>query len=159
MKLSSLNEEKFIVLIKETNNIDEINNFVKLIWKVSMRWKNWRVEELRVDESSRRRLIEDREHYPWTHSQDSGTTEWSKLYEWFERFSRCWISTQWTIPRYQSTSVFPTCPRSWRIAKPFSGNAKPPVLGDTYGKIGKRFLQIQRRLLSTLSARDQSLEF
>ena len=25
---------------------------------------------------------------------------------WFERFSRCWVSTQWTIPRYQSTSVF-----------------------------------------------------
>ena len=53
MKLSSLNEEKFIVLIKETNNIDEINNlfmnnycnkigiFVKLMRKVLMRWKNW----------------------------------------------------------------------------------------------------------------------
>ena len=27
MKWSSLNEEKFIVLIKETNNFDEINNF------------------------------------------------------------------------------------------------------------------------------------
>ena len=27
MKLSSLNEEKFIVLIKKTNNFDEINNF------------------------------------------------------------------------------------------------------------------------------------
>ena len=52
MKLSSLNEVQFIVLIKETNNIDEINNFfmnnywnkigifVKLMRKVSMRWKN-----------------------------------------------------------------------------------------------------------------------
>ena len=52
-ELLSLNEEKFIVLIKETNNIDEINNlfmnnywnkigiFMKLIWKVSMRWKKW----------------------------------------------------------------------------------------------------------------------
>ena len=27
MKLSSLNEEKFIGLVKETNNIDENNNF------------------------------------------------------------------------------------------------------------------------------------
>ena len=27
MKLSSLKEEKFIVLIKETKNVDEINNF------------------------------------------------------------------------------------------------------------------------------------
>ena len=52
MKLSSLNEGKFVVLIKETNNIDEINNFfvntywnkienfVKVMRKVSMRWKN-----------------------------------------------------------------------------------------------------------------------
>ena len=47
MESSSLKEEKFIVLIKETNNFDEINNFfmndywnkienfVKLMWKVS----------------------------------------------------------------------------------------------------------------------------
>ena len=53
MELSSLNEVKFIVLIKETNNIDEIDNFfmnnywnkienfVKLMRKVLMRWKNW----------------------------------------------------------------------------------------------------------------------
>ena len=52
MKLSSLEEKKFIVLIKETNNFDEINNsfmnnywnkigiFVKLMGKVLMRWKN-----------------------------------------------------------------------------------------------------------------------
>ena len=53
MKLSSLNEGRLIVLWQETNNIDEINNlfmnnywnkigiFVKLMRKVSMRWKNW----------------------------------------------------------------------------------------------------------------------
>ena len=33
--------------------------------------------------------------------------------------------TQWTIPRCQSTSVFPTFSRSWRNAEPFSGNAEP----------------------------------
>ena len=50
---SSLKGEKFIVLIKETNDFDEINNFfmnnyqnkigifVKFICKVFMRWKNW----------------------------------------------------------------------------------------------------------------------
>ena len=49
MESSSLNEEKFIVLIKESNNIDQINNFfvsnywnkienfVKLMRKVLMR--------------------------------------------------------------------------------------------------------------------------
>ena len=53
MKLLSLNEDNFIVLIKETNNIDEIKNlfmnncwnkvwiFVKLMRKILMRWKNW----------------------------------------------------------------------------------------------------------------------
>ena len=53
MVLSSRKKQKFIVLIKETNDIDEINNFfmnnywnkienfVKLTRKVSMRWKNW----------------------------------------------------------------------------------------------------------------------
>ena len=52
MELSSLKEEKFIVLFKEMNNFDKINNFfmnnywnkienfVKLMSKVSMRWKN-----------------------------------------------------------------------------------------------------------------------
>ena len=53
MELSSLIEVRLIVLFKETNNFDEINNFfmynywnkigifVKLMRKVSMRWKNW----------------------------------------------------------------------------------------------------------------------
>ena len=52
MKSSNLKEEKFIVLIKKTNDFDEINNFfmnnywnkigifVKLMRKVSMKWKN-----------------------------------------------------------------------------------------------------------------------
>ena len=52
IELSSLKEEKFIVLIKETNDVDEINNFmdsywskiwnyVKLMRKISMKRKNW----------------------------------------------------------------------------------------------------------------------
>ena len=47
------------------------------------------------------------------HSQDSGTTEWSQLYEWVERLSGCWVSTQRTIPRSQSTSVISTLSWSW----------------------------------------------
>ena len=51
MKLSSLNEVRIIVILKETNNFDEINKFfmynylneiwifVKLMRKVSMKWK------------------------------------------------------------------------------------------------------------------------
>ena len=53
MKWSSRKNKKFVVLIKETNDIDKIinffmnnywnkiENFVKLRRKVSMRWKNW----------------------------------------------------------------------------------------------------------------------
>ena len=57
-------------------------------------------------------------------SQNSGITEWRQLYEWLERLEGFWVSTQWTIPRYQSTSVTPTFSRSWWNAKPFSGNAE-----------------------------------
>ena len=73
MELSSLNEEKFVVLIKETNNIDEINNYVmnnywnKIgIFEVHMKSFN-EMEELKrfqgstFDTFSMRKLIEDRD--------------------------------------------------------------------------------------------------
>ena len=53
LELSSLSEEKLITLLQGMQNFDEINwffminyqnkigIFVKLTWKVSMRWKNW----------------------------------------------------------------------------------------------------------------------
>ena len=53
MELSSLNEEKLIMLLQVMNNFDEINNFfknnyqnkigifMKLMRKVLLRWKNW----------------------------------------------------------------------------------------------------------------------
>ena len=71
MKLSSLEEEKLIVFIKETNNFDEINNFfmnnywnkienfVKLMRKVSMKLK--RFQGSTFGTISRRKLVEDRD--------------------------------------------------------------------------------------------------
>ena len=113
------------------------------------------------DTISRRNFNRSSRHYPWTHKHDSGATEWSLLYEWFERFSRCWISTQWTIPRYQSTSVFRTPSKSWWNAKPFSGSAEPQhwaakYLGHAW-YIGKRFCKSNGVFFSTLSARVQSV--
>ena len=35
------------------------------------------------------------------------------------------LNSQWTFPRYQSTSVFPTTSSSWWNTQPFCGNAKP----------------------------------
>ena len=102
-------------------------------------------------------------YYPWTHWQDTGIAEWNQLYEWFERFPRCWISTQWTLPRYQSTSVLPTFSRSWRNAKPFYKNAEPQRraakhLGHTW-YVGKRFCKSSRVFFSTLSAGIESMLF
>ena len=105
-----------------------------------------RVQELRVDEFSRR-LIKFPGHYSRTHGKNSGITEWNQLYERFERCSRCRISTQWTIPRCQSTSALPTSSNSWRNAKPFFGRAEPQRRAAKYlahtWYIGKRFLKIQ----------------
>ena len=74
MKRSSRKKKKFVVLIKETNDADKINNFfmnsnwskiwisVKLMRKVSVKWKNWR--DFKVQHSTtiaRRKLVEDRD--------------------------------------------------------------------------------------------------
>ena len=123
--------------------------------KVSMKWKNW--SEFRVPHSTqvaRRKLREDRD----TILELTAIAKWSWLYERFERFSGCWVSPQWTIPRYQSTCVFPTSSSSWWNAQPFYRNAKPQRLsakhlGHTW-YIGKRFLQIQQRLLQHLIRRN-----
>ena len=74
MKLSSLNEETFVVLNKETYNTDEINNFcmnnywnksgifVKFVRKGSMRWIEWkRFQGSTFDTFSKRKLVEDRD--------------------------------------------------------------------------------------------------
>ena len=53
------------------------------------------------------------------------------------------ISTQWTIPRCQSTSVFPTSSTFWWNAKPFYWKAEPengpPIFWDTHGFSGNVF--------------------
>ena len=82
-------------------------------------------------------------YYPWTHRKDSGIIKWKQLYEWFEGFSRCWISTQWTFPRYQSTSVFPNFQNPGGMLSRSMGmpsrNDKPPSIGDTHGISGNVF--------------------
>ena len=109
------------------------------------------IEELKrfqgstFDTIARRKLIGRRSrYYPWTRWQDTGTAELNQVYDWFERFARCWISTQWTIPRYQSTSVILPSSNSWRNAKPVYRNAEPQRraarhLGYTWF-IGKLFV-------------------
>ena len=74
MELSRLNEEKFIVLLQETNNFDEINNFfMNNYWKKNRELREAHekslneMEELKRFQGSTfdgfwtRRLIEDRD--------------------------------------------------------------------------------------------------
>ena len=70
------------------------------------------ISRLNIRHNCEEKIDRRSRYYPWTHWQNTGITEWNQLYERFERFSRCWISTQWTLPRCQSTSVFPTSSRS-----------------------------------------------
>ena len=72
------------------------------------------------DTFSRRRFIEDRDTILEFSGKIQELQNEVNCLNGFERFSRCWISTQWTIPRSQSTCVFLTFSRSRRNAKPFS---------------------------------------
>ena len=136
-------------------------------------WSSWEKSQWngRIEEISRfniRHKCEEKigrrsRYYPWTHWQDTGIAEWNQLYEWFERFSRCWISTQWTFPRYQSSCAFPTSSSFWWNAKPFHRNAEPQRraakhFGHTWF-FGKRFCKSSRVFFSTLSAGIESMEF
>ena len=158
MKRASRIKKNFVVL-KQTNDADKINNFfmdskAKLgsswsSWEVSMKWKN--CSDFKVQPSTQLRGRRSR-YYPWSHWQDTRIPEWNKLYDWFERFSRCWISTQWTFPRYQSTSVFPTSTSSWWNAEPLFWNANPQRWAAKHLEhtwyIGKRFCKSSRAFLA-----------
>ena len=67
MKLSSLEKEKFIVLIKETNNFfmnndwNKIENFVKLMKSLNEMEELKRFQGSTFDAISRRRLVEHRD--------------------------------------------------------------------------------------------------
>ena len=110
-----------------------------------------RVQELRIDEFSRRRLIEN---------QDTILELTARIQE-LQNEVNCMNdsrdfkdATQWTIPRSQSTYVIPTSSRSWRNAMPFSGNAEPQRWAAKYLGYAwfflETFLWIHRRLLHHL---------
>ena len=129
--------------------------------KLGSSWSSWekpqwkgRIEEISIfyiRHNCEVKIGRRSRYYPWTHWQDTGIAEWNQLYEWFERFSRCWISTQWTFPRCQSTCVFPTSFSSWWNAKPFFWNAEPQ---GTHMVSRETFLQIQLRPLQHLIRRN-----
>ena len=103
------------------------------------------------------------EHYFGIIRQSTGTAKSIKLYERFQGFPGCWISSQWKVPRYQSTSVIPTSSDTWRIVEAFFRIAAPQRraakhLGHTW-YIGKRFCKSTYIFISSLSSRIESMEF
>ena len=138
--------------------LEKIENFVKLMRKVSWRWKNW-------SDFKGQHLI----HFRWEN--------WSKIetlslnsqprFRNYRMKSIVWMiqeilkmPNQYAV---ESTSVTSTLSWSWRNAKPFCGNAEPQQSAARYlefaGYIGKRFCKSTRVFFVTLSRRIQSLDF
>ena len=166
----SSHKKKLVVLIKEANDADNINNFfMKSHWsKIGiyvkrMRKSQWngRIEAIsrfNIRHKCEKEIGRRSRHCPWTQCKDTRTAEWNQLHERFERFSRCWIKTQWTIPRYQSTRVFPTSSSSWWNVEPFYRQRAAKHLGHAW-YIGKRLCKSSRVFFSTLSAGIESMRF
>ena len=171
MELSSLNEEKFIVLLQETNNFDEttnflmhnywnkIENFVKLMRKVSMRWKNWREfksYELMYFQEEDLSKIETLS----SNSQVRFRNYRMKLIVWMIREIFKMLN-QYAVdnPTFPVNQLFSHLSRSWRNAKPVSGNFEPQQWAAKY--LGhawffeKSFCKSTASSSAPLSARDQ----
>ena len=75
-------------------------------------------------------------------------------------FSTCGISSQWKVPRYQSTSVFPTSSGTWRDVEAFFRIAAPQRktakhVGHTWF-FGKRFCKSRCIFISSFISRIES---
>ena len=150
MKLSSLNEEKLIVLFKETNNFDEINNlFMNNYWNNAHEKSLNEMEELKrfqgstFDTISRRKLVEDRvtileltgtiqklqnEIYCMSHSRDFQDAE-------SVRSGQSHVTSQ---PAFFQPFDDPGRMLSRSLGMP-SRNNGPPSIWDTHGIPGNVF--------------------
>ena len=139
VELLSLSEEKLIILLQVMNNSDEINHFVmntyqnkigifvKLKSRVFMRWKNWSVQELRIDETSRRRLIENQDTINELTAKNQELQNWmndSRVFQDAEsvRSGLSHVSSQPALlPIYRDPG--------WLLSR----NDKPPDIWNTHG--------------------------
>ena len=170
--LSSLPKKKFVVLMQETNNFDEINNFfmnnywIKIgIFEAHEKSLN-EMEELKrfqgstFDTISRRKLVQDRdtileltgkiqelqnEVNCMNHSRDFKDAE-------SVRSGQSHVASQ---PVFFPPHPDPGGMLSRSLGMP-SRNNGPPSIWDTHGKSGN-VLQIQRRLLQHLIRKSQIL--
>ena len=129
--------------------------FVKLMRKASLWWKNW--SDFKAQHSTLFRGENwSKIEILYLNSQARfGNYRMKLIVKMFREIFK--VLNQYAVdsPTLPVNQFFlPTSSRSWWNAKPFSGNAEPQqwaakYLGHTW-HIGKRFLQIQRRLLQHL---------
>ena len=175
MKLLNLSKKNFIAL-KHKNFNDEINNFfmhnyctktvnyVKLMIKVSMKWKNWRCfRGSTFDTMARRRFVED---------QDTILELTGKIQELQNEINcmndsrdfqdaesvRSGNSHDTSQPVSFTLHPIPGGMLSRSIGMP-SRIEGPPRIWDTHGIFGKRFCKPSCVLFSTLPAGIESMEF
>ena len=173
LKISSLKQEKFIVLIKETNNFDEINNsFKNICWNkvgifmdlmriVSVRWKNW------FDFKAQHSI-----QFPWENWSKMETLS-LKLQARFRNYRMkliAWMIREIFKMLNQYAVDNPTSPinqcftyhLSWRNAKPFSWNAEPQQWAAKYlghaCKSGNVFFKSNGVFFSTSSTRVEPMD-
>ena len=99
--------------------------FVMLAWSLNEMEELKRFQGSTSDTTSRRKLVEDRDTILELTARIQELQNEVNCLNDSRDFLGCWISTLWTIPRSQSTSVTPTFSRSWRNAKPFFVNTDP----------------------------------
>ena len=141
MELSSLSEEKLIILLQVMNNIDEINNFCMNNYRDLREAHMKSLHEMEVlkrfqgstfDTIGRRKLVEDRD----TILEFTGTSERSWLSAWFERFQDA-ESVLSVLSHVTSQPVFFPLVRDPGGMPSRSGmqsrNDKPPDNWDTHG--------------------------
>ena len=85
--IESGKKKKFVVLIKETNDVDKLTNYSRTVVEAklgssSSSWKmphcNGRIEAIsRLNFRHKEKIGRRSRYYPWTHWQDTGITEWN----------------------------------------------------------------------------------
>ena len=147
MELSSFNEVRLIVLLQETNNFDEINNFFMNNYWNKIEWKNWR--EFKGPHSMNFReenLIEDRDTILELTAKLQELQNEVNCMNDSRDFKDAESVRSGQSQRCQSTSVFPPFQDpggmlSRSLGMP-SRNDKPPSICDTHGISGNVFANL-----------------
>ena len=105
VKRSIRSKKKFIVL-KQKNDVDKIINFFTNSYWSSWEKSQWnvRIEAISgfyIRHNCEKKNSRRSRYFLGTHWQDTGIAKWNQLYEWFKRFSRCWISVFALIPDHE----------------------------------------------------------